>query len=58
LTVALGVIALHHVIGAKAKKAADGSMQAGRNGAILGAGLFVFALVAVALVTFRTSLVP
>ena len=30
LTFALGVIALHHVIGAKAKRAAAGSMQAGK----------------------------
>jgi putative membrane protein len=58
LAAALGVIGLHHVIGAKAKKAAAGSMQAGRNGAILGSGLFVFALAAVALVTYRTTLIP
>ena len=58
LTAAFGVIALHHVIGAKAKKAAAGSMQAGRNGAILGAGLFVFALAVVVLVSYRTALLP
>ncbi len=56
LTAALVVIALHHVIGARAKKA--GSMQGGRNGAILAAGLFVFALAAVFLVTYRTVLIP
>lgn len=55
---ALVVIALHHVLGAKARKAAAGSMQAGRNGAILGVGLFFFVLVVVALVSFRTALLP
>ncbi len=59
LTLALVIIALHHVIGGRAKKAAAaGSMQAGRNGAILAAGLFVFALAVVFLVTFRTVLIP
>jgi putative membrane protein len=56
LTAALVVIALHHVIGARAKKA--GSMQGGRNSAILAVGLFVFALAVVFLVTYRTVLIP
>ena len=58
LTLALAVIALHHVVGAKAKKVAGGSMQAGRNGAILTGALLLCALAAVTLVTFRQSLVP
>jgi putative membrane protein len=60
LTAALVVIALHHVIGGKAKRAAAaaGSVQAGRNGAILAVGLFVFALAVVVLVTYRTVLIP
>lgn len=63
LTAVLVIIALHHVIGARAKKAraenmTAGSMQAGRNGAILAAGLFVFALAVVFLVTYRTVLIP
>jgi protoporphyrinogen IX oxidase len=52
------VIALHHVIGGRARKAAAGSMQAGRNGAILALGLFVFALAVVILVSYRTVLIP
>lgn len=55
---ALVVIALHHILGARARKAAAGSMQAGRNGAILAAGLFVFALAVVILVSYRTVLIP
>jgi putative membrane protein len=58
VTVALLAIGLHHVIGAKAKKSAAGSMQAGRNGAILSIGLFVCALAAVVLVIYQRALVP
>jgi hypothetical protein len=58
VSAAIVVIALHHVIGGKAKKAGSGSMQVGRNGGILAVGLFVFALVAVVLVSYRTVLVP
>jgi len=58
LTVVLAVIGLHHVIGAKARKSAAGSMQAGRNGAILSIGLFVCTLAAVVLVIYQRALVP
>ncbi len=57
-SVAVAVIGLHHVIGAKTRACAAGSMQAGRNGAILAIGLFVFALAAVMLVSYRTVLIP
>lgn len=58
LTAAFLVIGLHHVIGAKARKAAAGSMQAGRNGAILSIGLFVCTLAVVVLVVYQRALVP
>jgi putative membrane protein len=58
LVLALAVIALHHVLGARAKKAAAGSMQAGRTGAILGIGLFSCALLATVLAVFKAALVP
>lgn len=46
LTVALGVIALHHVIGAKAKKLARGTVQEAGATAILSAVLAVMAAAA------------
>lgn len=58
LAAALAVIALHHVIGARAKKAAAGSMQAGRTGAILAIALFCCALSATVLAVFKGALVP
>jgi putative membrane protein len=57
-TVAVAIMAIHHVLGGMTRKAAAGSMQAGRNGAILALGLFVFALAVVVLVTYRTVLIP
>ncbi len=58
LTAALAVIALHHVIGAKARKVAGGSMQAGASGGILVGALLACAFVSVTLVVFQRALVP
>lgn len=69
LTFALIVIALHHVIGARAKKAAagagsgeaqkpSGSMQAGKSGGILAGALLAFAFLTVVFVIFKQALVP
>ena len=58
LTFALGVIALHHVIGGKARRAAAGSMQAGKSSAILVGALLVCAFGSVVFVIFKTQLVP
>jgi putative membrane protein len=57
LTCALAVIALHHIIGAKARKVAAGSMQAGKASAILVGALLVCAFGSVIFVIFRTQLV-
>jgi putative membrane protein len=58
LTMALVVIGLHHVIGAKSKRAASGKVQGGESGAILTAALLVSAFVAVVLAIYKTALVP
>lgn len=58
LTAVLAVIALHHVIGAKAKKVAAGSMQAGRSGGILVGALLAAAFLSVVCVVFKQTLVP
>jgi putative membrane protein len=58
LTFALVVIALHHVIGGKARRAASGSMQAGKSSAILVGALLVCAFGSVVFVIFKTQLVP
>ncbi len=58
LTAALVVIALHHVIGGKARRVASGSMQAGRGGGILVGALLACAFLSVTLVIFRQNLVP
>jgi putative membrane protein len=58
LTFALAVIALHHVIGGKARRTAAGSMQAGKSSAILAAALLVCAFGSVVFVIFKTQLVP
>jgi putative membrane protein len=57
LTFALAVIALHHVIGAKARRAAAGSMQGGKASAILVGALLVCAFGSVVFVIFKTQLV-
>jgi putative membrane protein len=57
LTFALGVIALHHVIGAKARKTAAGSMQAPASSAILVGVLLVCAFGSVLFVLFKTQAV-
>ena len=58
LTAVIVVIGLHHVIGAKAKKVAAGSMQSGRTGGILVGALLAAAFLSVACVLFKQSLVP
>lgn len=65
LAFAFIVIALHHVLGAKAKRlaAATGeisseSMQAGRSGGILTGALLASAFVTVVFVIFKESFVP
>jgi protoporphyrinogen IX oxidase len=69
LTVVLAVIALHHVIGAKAKRAAaqqnadvknqaPRSMHSGKSSAILTSALLACASLAVAFVIFQSQLVP
>ena len=58
LTAVLVVIAVHHVIGARARKVASGSMQAGRIGGILVGALLASTFLSVACVLLKTSLVP
>ena len=61
LTFALVVIALHHVLGAKAKRAASaapGDVQAGSSGAILTVALLASAFAVVVFVVYKTALVP
>jgi putative membrane protein len=58
LTFALVVIALHHVIGARAKKARAGSMQRAKSGAILSVALLCATLLSVLFVLFKSALVP
>jgi len=58
LTFALVVIALHHVIGAKSKRAASGGVQGGGSGGILTAALLVSAFATVAFAILKTALVP
>jgi len=58
LTFALGVIALHHVIGAKARKTAAGSMQSGKSGAILVGVLLVCAFGTVVFAIFKNQALP
>ena len=57
LTAALGVIALHHVIGARAKRLAAGSMQARRTSAILFGALLACVVLTCLFVIFRNELI-
>ena len=57
LTAALAVIALHHVLGAKAKRVMSGSVQAGAGSAILTGTLLVCAFASVVFVTYRADLI-
>jgi hypothetical protein len=57
LTFALAAIALHHVIGAKSKRAASGEVQGGRSGAILTAAFLVSAFLTVLFAIEKTQLV-
>jgi putative membrane protein len=57
LTFALAVIALHHVIGAKAKRAAAGGVQADSSGAILTVALLASASAVVVFAIYKTALV-
>jgi putative membrane protein len=56
LTFALVVIVLHHIIGAKAKRVAAGSMQAGKSSAILTGALLACAFMTVAFVILLRSM--
>lgn len=58
LTAALAIIALHHVLGAKAKRSAAGSRQRASGGSILAGAILVLALAVIALAELKTSLVP
>jgi protoporphyrinogen IX oxidase len=58
LTAAVVVIALHHVIGGRAKKVASGSRQAGRSSAILTGAILAFAFVTVTFALLKGQLVP
>jgi putative membrane protein len=58
VTFALVVIALHHVIGARAKKARAGSMQRAKSGAILSLALLCASLLTVLFVLYKSALVP
>jgi putative membrane protein len=54
LSFALGVIALHHIVGAKAKRVAAGDANAGRGAALLGFVAFVCAAGAVLLAVAKS----
>lgn len=54
----LAIIAVHHVLGSRARKLSAGSMQAGQVGAILTGILLGCSLMAVVFVTFQSLLVP
>jgi protoporphyrinogen IX oxidase len=58
LAAALAVIALHHVIGGRAKKTASGSRQAGRSSAILTGATLACAFVTVTFAVLKGQLVP
>ena len=58
LTFALVVIALHHVLGAKAKRAASGGVQPGGTSAILTAALLAASFMAVVFVLYKDQLIP
>jgi protoporphyrinogen IX oxidase len=58
LTAAIAVIALHHVLGARARRAASGSRQAGRSSAILPLATLACAFVAVTFAVLKGQLVP
>ena len=55
---ALGVIALHHIIGAKAKRVAKGETAAGKSVPVFMVALLLAAIGASALVTMKTALIP
>jgi len=57
LTAALGVIAIHHVIGARAKRLAAGSMQVRGTSAILFGALLACVVLACLFVIFRNELI-
>lgn len=58
LTAALVVIALHHIVGAKAKRVAGGSRQAGKSSAILIGATLACAFVTVTFAVLKGVLVP
>ena len=54
----VGVIALHHIIGARTKRVAKGDTAAGKGVPIFTIALLLAAVGAVALVTMKDTLVP
>jgi protoporphyrinogen IX oxidase len=58
LTGAVVVIALHHVLGARARKVAEGSRQVGRSSAILTGATLACAFVTVTFAVLKGTLVP
>jgi protoporphyrinogen IX oxidase len=54
---ALAVIGVHHVLGARAKKAAGGSMQGAESSAILTGALLVATFLVIVFAVFKGSLV-
>jgi putative membrane protein len=54
----VGVIALHHIIGARTKRIAKGDTAAGKGTPVFLGALLLAAVGAVALVTMKDSLIP
>jgi putative membrane protein len=54
----VGIIALHHIIGARTKKVAKGETNAGKGMPILLGATLAAAIGAVALVTMKDALIP
>jgi putative membrane protein len=55
---AIGVIALHHIIGARTKKVSKGDTAAGKGTPVFTIALLLAAVGAVALATMKDSLIP
>jgi uncharacterized membrane protein len=58
LTLVLIIVALHHLIGAKAKKAHTGSVQSAKSGGILSLALLCASTLTVLLVLLKAALIP
>ena len=57
LTAVSGIVALHHILGRKAKQLSTGSMQSARSGAILCGALLACAFLSVTFVVFKSELI-